>query len=1043
MRPYHLLLLIFVVPAIRQAAAQSTGCVAYTAADGLATGNFQNFLQDRQGYLWVGSYAHGVSRFDGKTWKTWDTNNGLLQNMVVAINEDRAGGVWFCHGEHGFSRHYRDSLEQYPVHNDPSPFFDYFSQAYLLYDRTSSQLRRYEPSGKTFSATGERFLPDDLISRFENVTVAWQPQPGRYLLMARHKGGEKADLYFTTPRPVPEPEYRYTLPKSHIGTSMVMADDGSIVLFNETRKRFFLLQNQTLRPLPSPPLPGKARTQPTPIIATIWHADPLTRTLLLVWRLEEKTGGKPRYLLADYDLTNLRLRQTLLFSTSYKVAQCYKDRVGTYWVSTEATVMRLFPEHFFIPTDAPGMLPSTWSAAQAADGTMWFASYGFGLASFDGWQVQPSPLADRGAVYANGSLTDKRGNMYFNAEQIRIGNVLTKGLLKFNGAGYQLLAPGTVGFFLGYDRRGRLMRGMNRRGLWLLPPGKTGLDTTEWIKIDRSQGLGLENVLTALEDASGRYWMGRSSQGLACYDPVRNTVWNWLKSPDKPHYGVMSMDMDSHNNLWLGTDRGLCYLDQSVRVDSSFNPLQVLRRIALDQTGESTVTTLKVYDAHTLLFGNAQGFYLLDLDAFYDTPQRILLRTFNDKNGNALGGIEQNAVFVTREKQVWLMGAQGALRFDPALARRDTLRPVIRLDSLATDEKIFTRLTAPIRLGSGAQRVRLYFHHDLNPQLLDNIRFRYRLTGDSAWSALSTTPFAEFSQLAPGNYVFEVRAEKDGLLSVPAAVKFHIAHFWWQNPWCWLLALVVIISIGLYFRSKELKIAHQYIQLEKSKTAIAMMNKEKDRLQVQAIVNQLNPHFINNALQWLQVRVDQDEEAVRVVGKLSENIAVVFKNSRQKKSFHALSDEIKLAENYLYIQKCRFRERLQYEVPDETALQGIGAVNVPLMIIQIHVENAVEHGIRSKTDGVGSVQVAVRTDADYVTITVTDDGIGRQAARHIGSRGTQNGTLMLEELASIYNRQNALPIEQRYEDDILVTPEGKPYGTRVIIRIPHVYHFDL
>ncbi|MEO6038459.1 MAG: histidine kinase, partial [Saprospiraceae bacterium] len=338
---------------------------------------------------------------------------------------------------------------------------------------------------------------------------------------------------------------------------------------------------------------------------------------------------------------------------------------------------------------------------------------------------------------------------------------------------------------------------------------------------------------------------------------------------------------------------------------------------------------------------------------------------------------------------------------------------------------------------------RLYFHHGLNPLLLDNIQFRHRLTGDSNWSALHEMPWVEYPRLAPGRYLFEVVAEKYGLQSAPYRVELYIAPVWWQNPWFWLAALAGVIGVAVFLRNKERKIAGQQIQLEKTKTEMALLSKEKDKLQVQAIVNQLNPHFINNALQWLQVRVDEDEEAVKVVGKLSENIATVFKNSRQKKPYHALLDEMKLAENYLFIQKCRFRERLHYDLPAEAELREMGTVDVPLMIIQIHVENAVEHGIRSKTDGTGRVQIALRGEAEYVTITVTDDGVGRRAAQQIGSRGTQNGTLMLQELATIYNRQNRLPIEQQYEDGIFTTPDGKIYGTRVIIRIPKIYQYDL
>ena len=89
------------------------------------------------------------------------------------------------------------------------------------------------------------------------------------------------------------------------------------------------------------------------------------------------------------------------------------------------------------------------------------------------------------------------------------------------------------------------------------------------------------------------------------------------------------------------------------------------------------------------------------------------------------------------------------MRFDPASVRPDTVPPVIHLDSLSTDSRTFTQFTDLIMLSCGTQRLRLYFPHDLNPLLPDNIRFRYRLAGDSLWPALSAAPFAEIPARRP------------------------------------------------------------------------------------------------------------------------------------------------------------------------------------------------------------------------------------------------------------------------------------------------------
>ena len=205
----------------------------------------------------------------------------------------------------------------------------------------------------------------------------------------------------------------------------------------------------------------------------------------------------------------------------------------------------------------------------------------------------------------------------------------------------------------------------------------------------------------------------------------------------------------------------------------------------------------------------------------------------------------------------------------------------------------------------------------------------------------------------------------------------------------------------------------------------------------------MNPHFINNALQWVQNRVFHDKEAVTVVGKLAENIKIVFKNTREKKSFHSLKNEVNLVQNYLLIQKFRFGDRLEYSLPHSEIINSWGdRLMLPLMIIQIHCENAIEHGINNTEEG-GQVSIHLRDEENHIIINIEDNGIGRIKAQEIGSSGTQQGTKMLKELIEIYNLNNTYKLSQKYEDGIFSTSSGEKYGTRVILQIPKKYNYDL
>ena len=77
----------------------------YTTEDGLASNDVWDILQDEEGHLWFGTRGGGVSRYDGDTFATFTTEDGLASNWVTAIFQDRQGNLWFGHGEGEMSRY--------------------------------------------------------------------------------------------------------------------------------------------------------------------------------------------------------------------------------------------------------------------------------------------------------------------------------------------------------------------------------------------------------------------------------------------------------------------------------------------------------------------------------------------------------------------------------------------------------------------------------------------------------------------------------------------------------------------------------------------------------------------------------------------------------------------------------------------------------------------------------------------------------------------------------------------------------------------------
>jgi tetratricopeptide (TPR) repeat protein len=171
-----------------------------------------------------------------------------------------------------------------------------------------------------------------------------------------------------------------------------------------------------------------------------------------------------------------------------------------------------------------------------------------------------------------------------------------------------------------------------------------------------------------------------------------------------------------------------------------------------------------------------------------------------------------------------------------------------------------------------------------------------------------------------------------------------------------LLGLFLILSM-LYFR---------YRRLSNEKANIRLKNK--------VLGLQMNPHFIFNSLTAIQNSVMKND-----ILKSAELIAVFSKLIRQNLDFSAkekikLSDEIEMLKNYLTTQQFRFDNNFDYKINIDQTID-LDSIEIPPMLIQPFVENAIEHGIKNKTKG-GKIEINIFKKENSICFEITDNGIG-------------------------------------------------------------------
>ena len=162
--------------------------------------------------------------------------------------------------------------------------------------------------------------------------------------------------------------------------------------------------------------------------------------------------------------------------------------------------------------------------------------------------------------------------------------------------------------------------------------------------------------------------------------------------------------------------------------------------------------------------------------------------------------------------------------------------------------------------------------------------------------------------------------------------------------------------------------------LEQINTLIRQLYIEKQarlEAQLKTLQEQIKPHFLYNTLDtvtWMA----RDHGADDVV-KLVEALTNMFRIGLSRgKDCISLKEEKLHVENYLYIQKIRYQDKLWYEIDIPEQFNG---VIVPKLILQPLVENAIYHGIKLKRGG-GTICVRARSEGNDLVIQVRDNGAG-------------------------------------------------------------------
>lgn len=208
-------------------------------------------------------------------------------------------------------------------------------------------------------------------------------------------------------------------------------------------------------------------------------------------------------------------------------------------------------------------------------------------------------------------------------------------------------------------------------------------------------------------------------------------------------------------------------------------------------------------------------------------------------------------------------------------------------------------------------------------------------------------------------------------------------------------------------------------------------DKQQSELKQKLLRSQMNPHFIFNTLNAINqyIQTNKGSEASDYLAHYAKLMRQILENSTME--FVSLESEIEFINNYLLMQQLRFAGSFEFSITIDTAIDPV-ACEIPPMIAQPFIENAIEHGIRGQIGGF--VNVEFKLQENKLILIVADNGTGFQP----GSGNVGHRSFAMNITRERLNIKNTSTEKIRIISPVPETDKG----TLIIIEIPFKYTME-
>ncbi len=767
----------------------------WTAKDGLPSDSINDIIQDKSGYIWIGTF-NGLVRFDGINFITFSKyeENGFESNSVTTLLEGTGGNLWIGTNGEGIAKYSNNKFTMFNNSDLKDKVIKSLSignEGYLWIG-TGNGLLKANKNGLTS-------IPLNGMFSEKSIEMIYHDPEG-HLWVSTPEGG--VAVFFE--------ESRKNIPvlnkiENTVITSVLKDNNGNIWIGTKNHS-LFLIKNGVLSDFKDQK-DFKAKT-----ITSIMQGEQGC-----VW-ISTDSG-----LFRHYDDKFHQYSEENGLSNN-QVSKILEDKEGSVWIATSRGGLNKLSEGKFTSlTSKQGLIHNKVNSILQVDKNVcWIGTDGglsilkngkfirLNITDFlkgvrirhinkdSGGKIWISTYSDLGIVtFKNGRIDNYTSENGLSSDRCRMSIEDYKGNIWIGTSnGLNVIKDGTKirkftkndGLSDNYilsvfeDSRKNLYIATNGGGISIFKDGT-------FRTLEAGDGLASNIVFRIYEDSDNIMWIS-TSKGLSRYD--RKNFFNYSEVNGLPENAIFQVIEDDEGRLWMIAEPGIYIVNK----DS-------LNQIA---KGKSKLTKVTLYN---------------DLDGLLDSPTPVSWATRSSEGVN------------------WFPTLMGIASIDTLHIPVNEKPPPLLVEMVKIDNRNYSPLQ--IRVLSPNYKRLTFAFTALSYVIPHKVQYMYKLEGfDESWSGLTTKREVSYTTLPSGEYTFRVKAvNNDGIWNTgDIKVKFLQKPFFYKTLWFNVLIFLVVIGIialllGLRIRrlrkrslELEKQVAERTAELETTDRIVANINKE-------------------------------------------------------------------------------------------------------------------------------------------------------------------------------------------------------------------------